>query len=301
VNLSIELNKDRNHNLHLFAGKLEDDKPDKESENTLVIQGGMERLNSFGNEVVKKLASMPKGRTLYIEPGIHYIRESTMKLPSDTNVYLAGGCIIIGAFVCSGVENVRIYGRGIVYQADFQRYGGTNGIRLSNAWNIFIRGLTVWADVAHPLNIGTHGDYENNGDIIENIQFEDIDILEHNEYQAGYLGCMAINVGDKNTARNIRYKDIRIEPIKHGKLLDIQVKCNTDYNPAPGKRIENIQFEEIRYTGSGEVTSEIKGFNPEYIVNEVGLHNILINGKKVNSLKDANIEVGEFAYNIAID
>ena len=379
ANLSIEFNKDRNHNLHLFAGRIEEDIPDIKEDNTLIIHGSSDRLNSFGGEIVRKLSSMPKGRTLYIEPGIHYINEVTMRLPSDTKVYLAGGCIIIGAFLCSNVENIRIYGRGIIDQADFARFSGINGIRLSHARNIqiedlifinpphytvyiggsrnillrnmkafscegwsdgidimssqdilvqdgflrnsddciaiygrrwdyngdskhiTIKGLTVWADVAHPLMIGTHGDYENDGNVIENIHFENIDILEHNEYQSGYLGCMAMNAGDKNTVRNICYENIRIEPFRHGKLFDIQVKCNPDYNPAPGKRIEHIMFRNIEYKGSGEVTSQINGYNEDFIVNDVSFHNIIINNDKVHTLQEANIEAGKYAYNIKID
>lgn len=47
--------------------------------------------------------------------------------------------------------------------------------------NISVRDSILWADVAHPLMIGIHGDHHRNGDIIENIVFENIDILEHHE------------------------------------------------------------------------------------------------------------------------
>ena len=66
--------------------------------------------------------------------------------------------------------------------------------------------------------ISSH-DYEHEGNILEEICFENLDILEHREHQANYLGCLAINVGDKNTARNICYKNIRIEPFKWGGVM----------------------------------------------------------------------------------
>lgn len=81
--------------------------------------------------------------------------------------------------------------------------------------------------------------------MIEDILFENIDILEHHEYQAGYLGAMAINAGDKNVVRNVTYRNIRIEPFAHGKVLDFQVKWNKDYNPAPGRLISDIRLEQI--------------------------------------------------------
>lgn len=379
VNLSIEFNKDRHHNLHLFAGAKEIDVPDKEDENTLVVKGNLNRVSSFNSGIIKKLEAMPKGRCLYIEAGFHYIFESILRIPSDTKVYLEGGAIVVGGFVCSQVENIRIFGRGIIYQADFHRFSGINGIRIShskniriddimivnpphysvyvggskgieihnikafscegwsdgidimssenitieggflrnsddcvaiygNRWsykgdtkNITVEGLTVWADVAHPLMIGTHGDYEGDGNIIENIHFKDIDILEHHEYQDGYLGCMTINVGDKNRAMNISYENIRVEPFKRGKLLDLQVKFNPDYNPAPGRLIENIRFKDIYYNGTGEVTSVINGYDETSPVKNVSLRNIYINGKKAESFEEANIEVGEFTKDVVIE
>jgi len=136
ANLSIELNKDRRHNLHLFAGEIETKIPDKMSENTLVISGSLNRLSGFGSEVMKRLDEMPKGRTLYIEPGFYYLRETVLRIPSDTKIYLAGGAVIAGAFICSHAENIHIYGRGVIYQPEFHRYSGINGIRLSFSRNL---------------------------------------------------------------------------------------------------------------------------------------------------------------------
>lgn len=372
ANLSIELNKDRYQNLHLFAGKITENDPGKTNENTIVIQGNMERITSFGSEVIEELENIQGKRVLYIEPGMYYIRESVIRLPSNTLVYLAGGAHIIGGFICTGVENVSIVGKGIICQKEFNRFSGINGIRLSHARNITIQdvilvnpphysvyiggcdGVTIqniksfscegwsdgidimssqnvlitnvflrnsddciaiygsrwkykgdsrnikvtnsvlWADVAHPTNIGTHGNYHLDGDIIENIVFEDIDILEHNEHQAEYLGCLTINAGDKNTVRQVFYKNIRIEPFLRGKVIDIQIKCNPDYNPAPGKRIEQIHFDNIKYTGKEEVPSVIKGWSEEFLVSSVTIKDYYRSGQKVQSFEEANIELGKY-------
>ena len=116
----------------------------------------------------------------------------------------------------------------------------------------------------------------------------------------GYLGCLAINAGDKNTVRNISYEEIRIEHIEHGKLLDIQVKFNPDYNPAPGKRIEGVSLKRIFYMGSGEEASQIRGYDGEHKVLDIVIEDLYIRGKKVESLEEANIEAGPFAENITI-
>ena len=68
ANLSVEINRDRFHNLHLFAGAIEEP-PDRDGENVLVARGGL------SDGLSRELERMPEGRTLYVEAGIHYIGE----------------------------------------------------------------------------------------------------------------------------------------------------------------------------------------------------------------------------------
>ncbi|MDQ0901141.1 hypothetical protein [Paenibacillus sp. V4I7] len=96
-----------------------------------------------------------------------------------------------------------------------------------------VRNSVLWADVAHPVMIGVHGYHQREGDILENLLFDNIDILEHHEPQDGYWGCMAINVGDKNTVRNVTFRNIRVEQFEMGRLIDIRVFHNKKYNPTP--------------------------------------------------------------------
>jgi hypothetical protein len=377
TNLSIEVNGDRFHNLHLFAGKIQSEVPDINSEIVKYLPGNLRRPSIHRiEEISYELEKMPKSRTLYFGPGIHYLEECVMRIPSDTNVYIAGGAIIVGTFVCSNVENIKLYGRGALYLARFERFSGLNAVRLSHAKNITVEGIhfinpphysvyiggshkvlikdikafscegwsdgvdmmssnnitidgcflrtsddciaiygrrwdyngnteniliqnsVLWADVAHPTMIGTHGDYYNDGNIIQEVAFKNLDILEHHEPQSNYLGCMAINSGDKNTVRNVLYENIRIEQFEHGKLLDIQIKCNKDYNPAPGQSIKNIYFKDIYYDGTGEVTSVINGFDVHRRVKNITFDNLMIRGKQIRSAEEGNMEIGAFAENI---
>ena len=110
---------------------------------------------------------------------------------------------------------------------------GARGDYKGDTRNVTVKHAVLWADVAHPTMIGVHGDSENGGSLLENISFEDVDILEHHEPQDDYLGCLCINVGDGNTVRNVTYRNIRVEQFERGKLLDIQVKWNKKYNPIP--------------------------------------------------------------------
>ena len=379
VNLSVEVNRDRFHNLHLFAGALEE-LPDKAGDNVLTVSGSLERPGFLGDGVSRQLEAMPEGRMLYVEPGIYYIGECIWRLPSHTHIYLEGGAVLIGGLALEHGEGLHISGRGILYLADFARFSSINGIRLNHSRDIVIenlifinpphytvslggcenvtlrnlksfscegwsdgldmmscrkilaegcflrtsddcvaiygsrwdnyggsrevtvRNMTLWADVAHPTMIGVHGDHREEGDVIEEVLFENIDVLEHHEFQPGYLGVLAINAVDKNLVRNVTYRDIRIEPFEHGKVLDFQVKWNKDYNPAPGRGIRNILLENVQViTGDGEEPSVIAGYSGEFPVEDVRIRDFYRDGAKARSLEEAGIVVGDFAENVRIE
>lgn len=379
VNLSVEVNKDRFHNLHLFAGAMEEI-PDKTRENVLVVSGSMERPGFLGDDISRRLEEMPEGRMLYVEAGMYYIGECVWHLPSHTHVYLEGGVVLIGGLAFEQGEGLHIDGRGILYMADFARFSSINGIRLNHSrsitienlifinpphytvalgdcedvairnvksfscegwsdgidmmscrrvlaercflrtsddcvaiygsrWDNFgdsreitVRDMVLWADVAHPMMIGTHGDYQGEGDIIEELLFENIDVLEHHEFQPGYLGVMAINAGDKNLVRNVVYRNIRIEPFEHGKVLDFQVKWNKDYNPAPGRGIVNVLVDNITVlSGEGEEPSVVAGYSEEFRVRDIVIRDYCRDGRKMENLEAAGIVVGAFAENVRME
>ena len=118
-------------------------------------------------------------------------------------------------------------------------YGDCRNIRVLNS--------TLWADIAHPINIGTHGNTETGDEVLENMLFQNIDILEHDEDDRDYQGCMAINVGDHNLARNITFEDIRVENIQEGQLFHLRVMYNQKYNTGPGRGVKDITFRNILY------------------------------------------------------
>ncbi len=170
-----------------------------------------------------------------------------------------------GCFLRTSDDCIAIYGRRWAYNGDAQ--------------DILVENTALWADVAHPTNIGTHGDYEHEGNTIERITFRNVDILEHHEFQPGYLGCLAINPGDKNTVRDVLYEDVRVEHIEHGKLIDVQVKYNPDYNPAPGKRIERVTFRRVRCDCLPQVDSVIAGYDAAHDVRDIRLEDVTVCGQ----------------------
>src|SRR3546814_17183207 len=82
----------------------------------------------------------------------------------------------------------------------------------------------LWADVAHPINIGLHGSREQ-PEVIENIVFRNIDVLGHDEDDRNYQGVMAISDGDNNLVRNVLFEDFRIDrkSVVEGKGVYVRV------------------------------------------------------------------------------
>lgn len=370
ADLMVEVNGERFHCLHLFAGAMQEEPAD----NVLYLDASRPGPHTTETRrLLPRLEAMSANPTLVFGPGLHVIDEYLFPVPSGLRIHLAPGAVVMGGFVISEAEDVHISGHGVILQESFHRYSSINGVRVSHSKHITIEGLTfinpphytvylggsedvtvrgirsfscegwsdgidmmscrdvhvdgcflrtsddciaiygrrweyngnvrdilvenctLWADVAHPSIIGTHGDYEHDGNMIEQVTFRNIDILEHHEFQPGYLGCLAINPGDKNTVRNVLYEDIRVEHIEHGKLIDVQVKCNPDYNPAPGTLIENIVFRNIRCDCVPPVSSVVAGYDAEHVVRNVQLDQVIVIGKPIH------LEIGEYTSNISTD
>lgn len=367
--LSLEVNGERFHNLHIFANPVEAGSPMRDDCGVLVVAPGKHQT-----EDLQRLIT-PEVSVIYFDAGIHVLEQPQFRLPSDVTVYIAGGSVVYGAFICDSVRNVTIRGRGIIYMSDFEKstyyravqlmfaehitvegiividpphytvmIGSSRHIEIRNiksfstrGWSdgidmmasayvsiddvflrtsddciaiygsrwdyqgdtrdITIRNSVLWADVAHPMNVGGHGNHEK-GDIVEDILFENIDVLEHHEPQPYYWGCMSINCGDNNTVRNVTYRNIRIEPFELGQLIDIRVLFNPKYNPCPGFRIENIYFDEITFNGTCDNPSCIAGFDESRYVKGVKFRNLRINNRHILSPESGDIRIGEYAHDV---
>ena len=199
-NLSVEVNGDIFHNLHLFANPIDENKPRKLKDKNLI----------------------------YFGPGIHTFPGDTLNVPSGKTVYVAGGALVKGCIQVVNAQNVKILGRGIVIPErraglrivnsknvlvegvittqcptggsdsitirnvkSISSYGWGDGMNVFASNNVLFDGVfcrnsddcttvygtrlgftggcknitmqnsTLWADVAHPIFIGIHGDVEN--------------------------------------------------------------------------------------------------------------------------------------------
>ena len=102
ANLSVEVNGDIFHNLHLFANP----------------------LDTF--EVDKKNPDL-----IYFGPGIHHVEGGEFRIPSGKTVYVAGGAVMMGRMLIENVHDVKLLGRGIIDPSVKM------GIRIANSRNVY--------------------------------------------------------------------------------------------------------------------------------------------------------------------
>jgi len=182
-----------------------------------------------------------------------------------------------------------------IYGHRWNYYGNTTDITIDN--------VILWADVAHPLLIGTHGDSDH-PDTLQNIRVRNMTVLDHHENQLDYQGCIALNAGDSNLIRNIGFENVNIGDIRKGQLFNLRVMFNRKYNTSPGRGIENILFKNVIYSGSHANMSVISGYDEQHAIKNITFENLKINGTLIyDAMKDkpafyktgdmANIFIGE--------
>ncbi len=348
-NLSIEVNGDRLHNLHLFANPIETNVPSPMDKNVI-----------------------------YFAPGLT-TNQPIIRVGSGKTVYLAGGAVVQGVIVTDdGATNIAIRGRGILDTTPWNDAKGfhikgqdwqATSINLRRATNVLVEGIilkqhvdyavmggdvddvtidnlksfssqewadgidmmssqhvrirncflrtsddciavygsrhgyhgrsfdwdvadsVLWADKAHAIMIGVHGAYWADGDVIENLRFHNIDVLENNEFSSNFWGAMAITCGEKNTVRNVNFENIRVEHIREagGNLIRLTFGC---FEPSTtlGRQIENIHFKNITYDGLAG--SYVSG-SPGHPIKGVTFENLIINGERIKDAMQGRITIGE--------
>lgn len=348
--VSVEVNGDIFHNLHIFA-------------------------NNPAPVVTKK---MRKDKNfIYYGPGYYDLGKDSISVPSGATVYIDGGAYIKGWMSVYKAHDVKIIGHGMVnperqHEGIMVRYsrnvvidgpfttqipvGGSSAVTVRNAkvmswygWgdgmNVFasnhvsyehvfcrtsddcstiyctrkeyaggcrdirVSDAVYWADVAHPIMIGLHGDINKN-EVIENVVYENIDILENPERQIDYKGCIGINNGDNNLVRKVTFQNIRVESLSRGGMLfNFRVCYNKKYCAAPGRGIHDIYLRDITYNGVNPEMSIIAGYDDSRMVRNIHFENLTINGRTIyDDMPDklkwyktsdyANIFVGEHVENV---
>ena len=144
-----------------------------------------------------------------------------------------------------------------LYNHRWWYWGGTEDVDVGRC--------VFWPDVAHSMNIGSHGDDRNpEGEMLRHVRIHDCDILMAKED-----GMLAVNCGDNNHVRDVLFDNIRIEGIERGRLFDLRVLWSEKYNRAPGCCIDSITFSNITVD---EASAAI--LRPSRIVSYDATHNV---------------------------
>jgi hypothetical protein len=177
-----------------------------------------------------------------------------------------------------------------VYAHRGESYGDARDVRVTNS--------TFWADIAHAMFVGIHGN-SINPETIERLTFDNIDVVNVDEDDPEYEGVMAITAGDSNLIRDVTFSNIRVDRIEEAKLFNFHVGFNAKYNTSPGRGIEGVTLRNISYTGEGMPSpSVIFGYDSKRGVRNIVIDNLTIAGRKATDSNTANLEVGNFVQGI---
>lgn len=195
----------------------------------------------------------------------------------------------INIFACQDVDIDRAFIRTsddsvAVYATRKNGVGDTRRVRVSHS--IF------WPDVAHAMFVGLHGDSAK-PNTLQDIVFDDIDVLNLDEDDPEYQGVMAISAGDTNTVRDVTFSNIRVDHVEEGKLINLRVVYNAKYGTSPGLLIDGVHFKNVSFTGSGWAgPSIIAGYAADRPVRNVTFDNVTIAGRKLTGPAPEVLEIG---------
>lgn len=193
------------------------------------------------------------------------------------NVFACQDVDVERAFVRTSDDSVAIYATRKEGKGDTRR--------------VTVRDSIFWPDVAHAMFVGLHGD----SNVVSDVLFDNIDVLGLDEDDPEYQGVMAISAGDSNVVRKVTFRDIRVDHIEEGKLVNVRVVYNDKYSFSPGKSVEDVLFQNISYTGHGWPSpSLLGGYDRERRVRRVVFDNVQIDGRKITSAERELLEVGPF-------
>ncbi|VUC28783.1 unnamed protein product [Clonostachys rosea] len=173
----------------------------------------------------------------------------------------------------------------ILIENCFLRNSDDNIALYSHRWDwygdskdIIIRNCVLLPDIAHAINMGTHGNPAKS-ETTSNIRISNIDILDHDENQVWYQGCIAINASDENVFEDIHVEDVRVERITRGQLVNIRTTQNPSWTTAPGRAIRNITFKNLSLNMSESKIvnpSQIIGYDQTRLVENVTFENLRV-------------------------
>lgn len=208
----------------------------------------------------------PKGGYTYREHGgaIHMSRATNIRVEGVTSLGANGFSLSAGECHNVVIDRYRSFSSagngdgidifcstGITIQNCFLRSSDDTIALYSHRWDwygdskdILIQNCVLLPDIAHAINMGTHGNPAK-PETTSNVTIRNIDILDHEENQMWYQGCIAINAADMNLFQDIYIENVRVERITRGQLFNVRVMQNNMWTTAPGRAIWNVTFKDV--------------------------------------------------------
>lgn len=181
--------------------------------------------------------------------------------------YCSRNALVDNVFLRNSDDNVALY------QHRDDAFGDSSNITVQNA--------VLWADYAHPINIGTHGNTPN-PEVMDGVVIRNIDVLDHRERQMWYQGCLSINAGDSNLIQNVHVDGMRVENFRDGQLVNLRIMDNAKYSTSPGRGIRNVYIKDLSYHGTNANPSLILGYDATHKISNVTFENLVVNGVVVS-------------------
>ncbi|GJC78328.1 hypothetical protein ColLi_01166 [Colletotrichum liriopes] len=248
----------------------------------------------------------PKGGYIHREHGgaIHMSRANNIRVEKITSLGANGFSLSAGECKNVHVDGYRSFscaGNGdgidffcssdIIIENCFLRNSDDNIALYSHRWdwygdskNIIIRDCVLLPDIAHAINMGTHGNPAK-PETTSNIRVSNIDILDHEENQLWYQGCIAINAADMNLFHDVHVENVRVERITRGQLINIRVMENTMWTTAPGRSVRDVTFKNVSLNMDASKVvnpSMILGYDQTSLIENITFENLRIGDKVIH-------------------
>ncbi len=166
------------------------------------------------------------------------------------------------------------------------------------AKDITVKNCVFWSDGARVFLIGldkTHGD-------ITGVTIDSCDILNvHNVWDMAYAGGMVHLVATGgNTIADLQFRNLRIERFRAPEIASL-LHIETTSRDYPAGKIQNLLFQNIRYSGENEYVSTIQGADSEHGVRGVAFRNVIWGKSRLTAGNLVNLRIGPFVSGVTVD
>ncbi len=188
-------------------------------------------------------------------------------------------------FARTGDDAIAIYGA--------RNFGGNN--YSGNTAHISVTNSFLMPDVAHPINVGTHGDPSKpgGGETIEDLNFSNITIWQKNGSK-----YISLTASDGLLVNKVKLTDITIEDENQGRFIEVLTFKNNGFGLAYGRGVNDVYVKNVSYTGTNANTNNIYGKFVNQLTQNVTFENLKVNGNVVTSASAGNFAIGSYASNI---